>query len=152
MVPGSAVPVIVGVLVLMVLPLAGAEMVKGDGAMVSTVIATLVDVMACPLGLSSVTARTAGPSARFGAMIQLQAPVGPATAKHVSPAGPVTTIVDPGVAPDHETVGVLSAIDDPSAGVATTSKLDGAQLGRHAVLTLKLVPAMWITPFPGMLA
>lgn len=136
----------------MVLPVAGLTTVSGDGAMVSTVMATLVDVMACPLGLSSDTARIAGPSARAGAMIQLHAPVGPATAEHVSPFGPVTTMVDPGVAPVQVTVGVGVEIVDPLVGAVTESVLDGTQFGRHAVRTLKFVPAMRMTPLPGMLA
>lgn len=136
----------------MVLPLAGAVIVRGDGITVSTVMATLVVVTACPLGVSSVMARVAGPSARAGPMIQLQLPVGVATAEQVSPFGPVTTIVDPGVAQLPETSGVLSKMLDPSIGASTMRLEAGAQLGRQRVLTLKFDQAMRMIPFHGILA
>lgn len=114
-VPGSPVPFMVGVLLFVTRPFTGFAIVGVTGAIVSTSIVIDVAGLTFPAGSVAVAVITFGPSASAGDISQLQSPFTSTITVHVSPRGPVTVIVSPGV-PVPVSVGVLSFVSSPSVG------------------------------------
>jgi len=117
-VPASPVPVMVGVVSFVVIPLVGLLIIGVDGTIVSIVRERLVGEDVFPEGSFSVTTKAFVPSPRAGDMVQFQSPLLSTVALHVSPFGPVTVIESP-VVPVPVSVGVLSFILAPFVGELT---------------------------------
>lgn len=108
--PGSAVPVTVGVLSVIVLPSSGDAIVGAAGAVASMVIDVLVGVEALPAGSVAVTTRGVDPSGNGLASVIVQFPLASTTAVPMGfPRPSVMVMVSPGV-PDPMTSGVVSDV------------------------------------------
>ena len=135
--PGSPVPLTVGVVSLKMLPAVGAMMAGAMGAVESIVTGTLVAGLVLPAGSVAVVLSVCGPSDNAVVGVQLQLPLALATAvQSTGPLGPSRTVtVLPGSA-EPVRVGVVSLIGLPAVGEltvgaagATVSTVNGRVVG-----------------------
>ena len=117
--PGSALPLMVGVVLLIGLPDAGDETTGATGATVSTLNGCVVGVLVLPAGSVAVTASACGPLLSGVVGVQLQLPLLSATAVQTGAPPSVTFTVLPGSAVPLMT-GVVLAVVLPLAGPDTT--------------------------------
>lgn len=115
---GSALPLIVGRLLVVVTPAVGAMIVGASGAAESIVIGSVVGVLTFPAGSFAVTCKVLGPSVNGVAGVQVQLPLASVTAVQIgTPPLPIVTVVLGAAVP--LIVGVVSLIGVPGAGDVT---------------------------------
>ncbi|EAU68165.1 Pea-VEAacid family [Stigmatella aurantiaca DW4/3-1] len=118
--PGSAVPLYVGVLSLVVDPLAGVATTGATGAVASTVKLFVLDEgLVLPAASVAVARTVCGPSASGVVGVKLQLPLAFAVAVPTDvPSTMMLTVLPGSAVPLY--VGVLSLVIEPLAGVVTT--------------------------------
>ena len=123
--PASAVPLYVGVLSLVVEPLAGVSTTGAAGGVVSTVNVLVFDcALVLPAASVAVALTVCDPSASAVGGVKLQVPEALATVVPTTTPSTITVTVLPASAvPVY--VGVLSLVVEPLAGVSTTGAAGG---------------------------
>lgn len=140
--PGSAVPEITGVLLLVVLPAVGVLIAGAIGAVLSTVtLIGLLTGLVLPAGSVTIAVRVCGPFVNGVLGVQIQTPLASATAVQIV-VGPslIVTVLLGSAVPD--SVGVVSLSTWPGAGAPTvgaSGKLPSTVIGR--VATALVLPA-----------